>query len=202
MSDEELTFRIRRIYAAIDAAEERNLSALAARVFTSGKSFGVYQDFSGGLKNEDIANLAISLIDNIAKLRAHLLMWADRKGKDKSIVQEAFKASFPLQVITDLSNYDKHPYPPRDQGYSRRSPKLIKTRRVLRMTTEEKKSSVVGITLAPDGTPKKLGSGSARAIVTGEVVDDKGEKIGELYDLARKAVDDWIGVAKRLDALS
>jgi len=189
------------MYAAVAASEEPDLSKLPARVIRTDRILGVYQDFSGGLKDEEIANLAYSLIQNIANLEDHLRGWAVRNGKDKSLVDQAFKASFALQVIKDLSNNDKHGYPRRGKGYSRRSPKLVNPRRILRMTTGEKKGSAVALTMAPDGTPRKLGSGSAKAIVTGEVVDDRDVNIGDLHDLASKAVDDWVRALERLGAL-
>ena len=103
--------------------------------------------------------------------------------------------------MIDLSNNDKHGYPPREGGRSRRSPKLANPRRILRMATGGEKGSVVAMTLAPDGTPQVSGTGSAKAIVTGEVVDDKGVHIGDLYDLASRAVEDWARVVEQLGAL-
>jgi hypothetical protein len=201
MPDADLLQRIQRIYAAVQTAEEADLSRLPARVLRSGRFLSMYQDFSGSLRDEEIVNLAYSVIHNIANLCDHARRWAKRSGKDPAIIDEAVEASFALLVITDLSSNDKHGYPPRDGGRSRRSPKLVNTRRILRIATGAEKGSAVAVTFAPDGTPQVSGSGSAKAIVTGEVVDDKGVHIGDLYDLANRAVEDWARVLEQLGAL-
>jgi len=199
MSDD-LRDRIRRIYAAIDAGEEQDLTKLRARVVKSGGLVGVYQDFSGGLKAEQIENLAYSLIHNIANVHGHARKWAKRNGRDPASVDSAVDASFEIRVVIDLSNNDKHGYPPRDGGRSGKSPKLVDARRVLRMTTGQEKGSSVAMTLAPDGTPRISGAGAAKAVLTGEVLDGKDAHIGDLDDLARRAVEDWERILQDLGA--
>jgi hypothetical protein len=194
MEDDGLIQRVRRIYAAINAAEERDMSRLPGRVEKSGKRIAVIQDFSGDLTDEDFSNLAHSLIHNIANLEADLRRWANNNGKDNSLVDGTFNGSFELRVIKDLSNNDKHGYPPRQGGHSGRAPKLVYPRRILRLTTGASKGSSVAMTLGPDGSPVIRGSGSGKAIVTGEVVDDKGDIIGDFYDIATKAVEEWAGL--------
>lgn len=191
MEDDALTQRVRRIYAAVDATVERDMSRLPGRVEKSGKMTSVTQDFSGGLSDETISNLAHSLIHNIANLADHLRGWASKNKEGKALVDKAVKSSFELQVLKDLSNNDKHGYPPRDGGQSGRMPKLLNPRRILRLTTGAAKGSGVMLTLGRDGQPVIRGSGSAKAMVTGEVVDSKGEHIGDLYDIAAKALADW-----------
>ena len=170
------------------------MSRLPARVEKSHKRISFIQDFSGGLTDEDFSNLAQSLIDNIANLKDHLRKWATHNGRDKSLVDRTFKGSFELRVIKDLSNNDKHGYPPRQGGHSGRAPKLVNPRRILRLTTGASKGSSVVMTLGPDGRPMIFGSGSGMAILRGDVVDDKGEIIGDLHDIANKAIEDWAGL--------
>ena len=202
MPDAELIQRIRRIYAAIDASEERDLTKLSAVVFDTGRVRGVFQDFSGGAREEEFANIAHSLIHNIANLQDHLKRWAARNGQDKSKVDEAFHASTALQVIQDLSNNDKHGYPPRDGGHSGVCPRLVDPRRILRMTTKAEKGSSVVMTLGPGGVPQVSGSGTAVAIVTGDIVDKDGNTLGDLHAMASEAVARWHKVAKELGAIS
>lgn len=170
------------------------MSRLPGRVEKSAKWIAVTQDFSGGLTDEDFSNLAHSLIHNIANLEDHLRKWASHNGKDKSLVDKTFKGSFELKVIKDLSNNDKHGYPPRQRSHSGRAPKLVNPRRILRLTTGATKGSSVAVTLGPDDRPIILGTGSGLAILTGDVVDDKDDIIGDLDDIANKAVEDWAGL--------
>ena len=199
--DAELVQRIRRIYAAIGASEERDLSKLSAKVFDTGRVHGVFQDFSGGMSEEEFANIAHSLIHNIANLKDHLKKWAARNGKDKSKVDQAFKESTALQVIQDLSNNDKHGPPTRDAGRSGVSPRLVEPRRILRMTTKGERGSGVAMTFGPGGVPKVSGSGTAVAVVTGDIVDKDGKSIGDLHATASEAVTRWLEVATELGAI-
>ena len=188
----EIDERLRRIYQAVSDAEEQDMAKLPGQVYTARSGGrGVMQDFSGGLSEEALSNLAHSLIHNIANLADHLRRWAKKNGRDRGRVDEALKASFELRVLLDLSNNDKHGYPPRDGGHSGRQPRLLNPRRILRLTTGAVKGSGVSMTLGRAGEPVIRGSGSAKAIVTGEIVDGDGKAIGGLYDIAEEAVADW-----------
>ena len=194
MEDDALTHRVRRMYSAVKATIEEDMARLPGRVEESAKRFAVTQDFSGYLTTEDMSNLAHMLIYNIANLEESLRKWARENGKDESLVRKTLADSFELKVIKDLSNYDRHPYPERQGGFSGRAPKLINARRILRLTTGAKKGSSVRMTLGPDGRPIITGEGSGAAILTGDVVDDKGDIIGDFDRIATKAVDDWTGL--------
>lgn len=187
----ELLERIRRIYSAIEALEETDLNKLKATVIATDKTKGVIQDFRGGLTHEQLSNTAHTLIHNIANLRDHLKKWAARNGKDKKKVDEAFAQSLELQIIKDLSNNDKHGYPPRHGGLSGKFPQLVNINRLMQLTTQAKKGSTIGMTLGPGGVPKSFGNGTAKVILTGDVVDNKNNRIGDLHQIATKAVEAW-----------
>ncbi len=183
--------RIRRIYAAIDANEETDLTKFKANVLRTDKLDAVYQDFRGGLTDDALFNLAHMLIHNIANLRDHLRKWAARNGKDKSKVDEAVRGSIDLQLMIDLCNSDKHGYPPRNGGCSGKCPRLISINRVMRLRTHGKKGSTIGLTLGLGGVPQIFGDGTARIVIVGDVVDGANNRIGEFHDIARKAVKAW-----------
>lgn len=189
--DDAIRQRISRIYAAIGSIEEADPRKLKATVIQTEKVYGVFQDFRGGLSADELYNQAHAVIHNIANLRDNLRRWAANNGHDKDKVDTAVNNSFELQVIQDLSNNDKHGYPPRDGGHSKQSPQLIDVNRVMRLQTQAKKGSMVAMTLGPGGIPKFHGDGTAKAVVTGEVVDNGNGRIGDLYEIAIKAVDAW-----------
>lgn len=193
MATDSLAHRIKRIYAAIDALQELDLSKLPARMVRGPRVIGIMQDFSGGLSPEDMANIAHTAIHNIANLQDHLRRWAAHNGRDKSRVDVAFNSSQPLKIIKDLSNNDKHGYPPRGRGHSGVAPRALDIRRVMRLTTGAEAGSRVVMTLGRVGVPKVSATkgGGARGIVTGEVVDKDGNAIGDLYDIEAKAVEAW-----------
>lgn len=183
--------RIGRIYAALRAIKEDDPNKLKATVIQTDKIKAVFQDFRGGFSDDELANQAHAAIHNIANLCDHLRRWAGDNGQDKTKVDHAVKNSLELQIILDLSNNDKHGYPPRNGGRSGKSPQVTNINRVMQLQTQAKKGSMMGMTIGPGGVPKFIGDGTAKAVVTGDVIDSNKHRIGDLYEIANKAVDTW-----------
>jgi len=191
MKADELISRVKRIYASIQASQEFNMTKLRGKVFRSDRVFGVFQDFSGGQGEEEMSNTAHLTIHNIANLRDNLRRWAARTSRDKSRVDQMFNASQTLKIIQDLSNNDKHGYPPRDSGFSRLAPRLEYIRRNLQLTTKAKAGSWVAMTMDSMSVPQIAGDGSACAIVTADVMDKDGKLIGDLAKIELAGIEAW-----------
>lgn len=198
MIDEDIVFRIRRIHAAVEAVEKSDMSSFPARIIRGEKVTGVFQDFRGSLTDEELVNLANNVIHNIANMADHLKKWAKINEKDPKQIDEMIKRSRPIKLIIDLSNNDKHGYPPRDGGASGVSPVLGVVRTFLRMTTAPVKGAVIAMTLGPSGEPKISGSGTAKVVVTADILDDKGAKIDELHKIMTGAVEDWENLSEEI----
>ena len=191
MPSDELIHRVKRIYEAIGALEEHDLEKLRAVEVRTEKLTFVHQDFSGGQSIEKLSNIAHSLIHNIANLRDYLRRWAVQNGNQKGKVDETFRNSLALQIVQDLSNNDKHGYPPRDGGCSGRSPKIGEVHRIMQLATRPEKGSWVTMTLGRGGIPRISGTGSGRAIITADVWDRDGKRLGDLHEIAEEAVQAW-----------
>lgn len=189
--DDAILQRINRIYAAISSIEEDDPHKLKATIIQTEKINAVFHDFRGGFSDDDLANQAHSVIHNIANLSDHLRRWAAHHDQEKKKVEQAIDNCVELQIITDLSNNDKHGYPPRDGGHSKQCPQLIGINRVMRLQTQAQKGSKIGMTIGAGGVPKFVGDGTAKAVVTGDVVDNDGNRIGDLYDIVNKAIIAW-----------
>ena len=50
---------------------------------------------------------------------------------------------------------------------------------------------MIGMTIGAGGVPNFIGDGTAKAVVTGDVVDNDGNRIGDLYEIANKVVEAW-----------
>ena len=188
---DEIHQRISRLYAAIGDIEEDAPDKLKATVIQTEKITAIFQDFRGGFSDEQLPNQAHTLIYHIANLRDHLRRWTVQNGHDKNKVNQTVANCLEIQIIQDLSNNDKHGYPPRDRGESGKCPQLIEINRVMRLQTQAKVGSMIGITLGAGGVPIFFGDGTAKAVVTGDVVDDAKNPIGDLYDIATQAVEAW-----------
>lgn len=189
--DDAILQRINRIYAGISAIEEDDPNKLRATVIQTEKFTGMFQDFRGGLSDEELLNQAHTVINNIANLRDHLRRWAAQNGHDKGKVDQAIDNCCELQIIRDLSNNDKHGYSRRGRSYSGKCPQLIGINRVMSLRTQAKKGSVIAMTIGRDGVPKFIGDGTANAVVTGDVIDNDNNRIGDLHNIVNKAVEAW-----------
>ena len=187
--------RVRRLYAAVDSTVERDMSKLPAKVISTEKVWGVFQDFSGGQSSEDLENDFFGIINNLANLEYLLEKWAHHNGRDKTKVHTVFTASRPLRIVHDLWNWNKHgPYRSKRDSRSGLSPTIRNIHRVMQLQTQAVKGSRVGMTLGPGGIPHISGDGSAEALITGDVVDSMGQHIGD----ARKIILDAVTDCERL----
>ncbi len=192
--DDTIRKRISRIYAAIGEIEETDPQKLKAAMIQTENIKVVFQNFRSGYSDDDLSNQAHTAIHNIANLRDNLRRWAANNGHDTHRVDAVVNNCFDVQVIQDLSNNDKHGYPLRDGGRSKKFPQLTEINRVIRLQTQEKKGSMIAMTIGPGGVPRFHGDGTAKAVVTGNVVDNVNERIGDLYEIATKAVEAWEGL--------
>lgn len=104
MTHDDLISRVQRLYTAIEATEETDISKFMPTIISDGKRIGFYQDWGGGRSDAELANTTHMLIYNIANLKDLLKKWAVHNGKDKTKVDDAFKSSLLLKIIKDLSN--------------------------------------------------------------------------------------------------
>lgn len=199
MDDEELSCKLHRIYAAINANEEKDLNKIKPAIVQNQSFILFHQDFRGGLKDPDLSNLAYSLIHNIANLKDILKKWAIANNRDKAKIEQAVNRSFDLQIIIDLSNNDKHGYPPRDGGYSGKSPNLVEINRVLQLKAGGNAGNYITVKSGDKGMLEKSGPGIAKVILTGNIVDKDGNHLGALEDVALEAIEVWNHVLKEFD---
>ncbi len=198
--DDQLIQRIRRMYAAIGETVETEMSQLPAFVISTDKINAVFQDFRGNKTPEQLENALHSLIAIIASLEYHLRRWAHNNGHEPDKVTVTFRDSQPLQIIHDLWNNEKHGYPlPNGRDRSGVAPRLRDVRRVMRLTTQPCKGSVVGMTMGRGGVPVIHGDGNAAAVITGEVVDAEENMIGNADVLLSQAVDECESLMQQFD---
>ena len=88
MANDDLISRVQRLYTAIGATEETDISKIMPTVISDGKRVGFYQDWSGGRSNAELANTTHILIYNVANLKDLLKKWAVHNGKAKTKVDE------------------------------------------------------------------------------------------------------------------
>lgn len=185
----ELILRLRRLYAALGETAEADISKLSATVQQNDRMIFMWQDFRDGLSDEQLLNLAFSLAYNVFSLRDHLKNWAKAHCGSDQRVNAFFKESTPLKIIADLSNADKHGYP-LDRPWTDLGPNLGEVTRPLQLTAKPG-TGWFAFTIGPDGKPKTIGEGEAKIVLSADVLDKDGNRIGDLVTIAEEAVADW-----------
>jgi hypothetical protein len=199
MIDDDLISRVQRLYTAIEETEETDISKFMPTVTSDGKRVCFYYDWRGGRSDAELANTIHILIYNIANLKDLLKKWADQNGKDKTKVYDAFKNSLALRIIKDLSNNDRHGYDPKKRGNSGKSPRVDNINTVMQMTPKPEKGSSISLTFNRQDIPRIVGSGTAKVIITGDILDRDGNKIGDLHKTVLEAVKVWESVLDDFD---
>jgi hypothetical protein len=195
MENDELVFKIQRLYASISAVTETDMSKFRPKISRDEKSMGIYQDWSGNLSEAERMNYLHLLVSNIASLEYYLNKWADQNGRDKSIVHNKFKNTKALQIIHDLWNTEKHANS-NIKSKSGLFPVLKETNSYMKLATKAKKGSSVGFTFNANGTPKVLGDGLAEGVISGDVMSKEGKSIGDFHKIALDVVAAWESVLR------
>ncbi len=193
MNDDANSFftRLERLYAALGETIEGDLASFAPDVRITEAGFHVRQDFLGGLTEAQLANMAHAVIYHLAHLEDH----AKRAFKADAAHVDNIVSTAPLPLIQGLSNADKH-------GESRRdgevSPRLGPIRRPLRMRTTGEAGSFTAIKMTASG-PEASGDGTAEVVLTADVFDGNGERVGDLFDLCMQGIAVWEAGLASLD---
>ena len=189
---DELAIRLKRIYTALGEGVETDPSNFPARVGRTPNVVFMFQDFRGGLTTEQMMNLTYSLVHQVFNLRDHLKRWAEANGKSPARVSDFFRASNPLKIMADLSNAEKHglPFSPKHPPWSGHELTLGEINRVMRIAAKPG-TGWTGFFVDPSGKPRTFGQEEQKVVLTADVLDSNGKRIGDLFEIAEQAISDW-----------
>lgn len=98
MSLEMVIGKIQRMYAAVGAATESDLSSFPPMIQLTKNSITMRQDFNQNQSRPELDNKAFLVIRSIADMKDHLRAAARRIQREPDEVEEAINASLPLQL--------------------------------------------------------------------------------------------------------
>jgi len=188
--DAQLRLKIEQMYHALGQARHDDLSVIKP-VWEVGPNFAsVYVDARQGRSDAALANVLTLLITNIACLHDHFRRWCKQKGVQRT--GECLIDRNPdVAVIYDLWNLEKHGGLGRESR-SKRFPRLTEIGSWVESRTQARAGSVAGMTMSlGTGQLRPIGDGTTEVIVTANVVDSGGKLIGDLLEIARRAVEAW-----------
>jgi len=183
-----LNRKISQIYEALGQLESTDISSVKPEQEVMGNRYHYRVDFSKGRSEAELANAATLLITNIACIKDHLKSWCESNGT--AFEGDALiNSDINVAIIHDLWNIDKHAklnIKPR----SGHIPKIVDLKQSLCLFTGKKADSISPEDMYTQ-TGFKLSGGSATLAITGTVIDEYGNILGDFSDICQKAVSSW-----------
>jgi len=197
VTDEEIRWRLRRVYAALgDASGIPTEEAAHSVTVRHEQGFETHVDFSGGRSAEQLETDANSILNEIMGIKDRARAWMKGNGKDPNLVEDFIKSSQSAALVHDLANADKHGQPG-SSGMSGQKPVL----RNISRSAMLKRDPITGL-YPPSGTlmmrldsvtgkVEQLPGENTEVGITGDIVDAKGAEISKLHDVIFEAIRGW-----------
>lgn len=185
----ELDLRIRQLHEALGEVRTDDLDSVTPEVRRGPGLYSYKMDFSQGKTEAELANRVELFVANIARLKDLLKAWCTRQAKqfdgDKLI-----NGNRDVAIIHDLWIRDKHFDP--ESSRSGLYPRLIERRQGARLTAPAVQGGTTTLLVDPATSRlKKVGGGTAEIVITASVVDQQRNKLGDLLDIAMRAIAAW-----------
>jgi hypothetical protein len=133
----------------------------------------------------------------LAALKDHLKNCLARKGYEPKIIEDALKKSVYLQVLLDLTNYDKHGTPTR-VNHSGRNPVIREERQGL---VNNNNGKPIIMTISPTGDTKVVDGIPPSVVINANIYDGDGDFLFDFDMLVETCYAQWIDVAKQYDCI-
>ncbi len=178
--------KLQQMYAALRELKVTNKVPLKPTMKRVGNRFAATIDFTKVTDDATAANRVSLLLNNIACLKDHLKVWCKKNGKPFT-GDDLINHNKDVAIIHDLCNLEKH-------GELKRSrsglwPKFARPPRTSLMFKGGPEPASVTIPMFQSGVIQATGDASFRISTS---VVDKGEKnLGDLEDIALRAVAAW-----------
>jgi hypothetical protein len=190
--------RIRQMHAALEALEEQDFSSITLQRGTTAQGQYCKVDFAQGTTESGLANIASLIIANIACMKDHLRVWCT-KSSSKFDGEDLINTNRDVAIIHDLWNVEKHGQLNRTPR-SGHCPRVQNLTRSLRISTGTSAgSSAVLMFNLQTGKPevRTEGGGSASLVISGDVVDENGVRLGDFETICESATAAWEEALKR-----
>lgn len=178
--------KLQQMYAALRELKVTNKVPLKPTMKRVGNRFAATIDFTKVTDDATAANRVSLLLNNIACLKDHLKVWCKKNGKSFT-GDDLIDHNKDVGIIHDLWNLEKH-------GELKRSrsglwPKFARPPRTSLMFKGGPEPASVTIPMFQGGVIQATGDASFR--ISTSVVDKDGENLGDLEDIALRAVAAW-----------
>jgi hypothetical protein len=184
--------KIKQMHEALGSLEKNDLSTLEVIRGLSEDGYYVKLDFSQNMSEEKLYNIVTLLIANIACMKDHLKAWCNRNSRSFN-GDRLIDTNTDVAIIHDLWNIDKH-LNLRSTPRSGFTPKIDNLKQALSLTTGNDDGSFAMFSMDPI-TGKFMqqsgNGGSVSLIISGDVIDENGTRMGDFLEICEKAVSAW-----------
>jgi hypothetical protein len=193
MDDNNLNQRIERIHQSLSLLKNKNLAGLKMEVSTSDNFNYIHVDFNNGKTEAELKNSVFSLIANIALLKDHLKVWCEKNKISFNVENVVDSNKNSVAIVNDLNNIEKHLELNRDtrSGFL---PKIINLQQALQTSAGSEAGGYAVFTCDPTTGEMKTetgGGGTVTLVINGNIVNEKGEIVGDLMKICSDAIDVW-----------
>lgn len=187
MDFNDITARLVRIYAAVDARFEFNIakgtkiSAIPVTLNTT----QIKMTFDNNNSSPELENKVMNIIHGIASLKDNAIKTLTHSNNDaKNLISEKIRASEALKIVMDLSNADKHGYP-LDNPWSSKSPRISNISSGLEIsgTGSFEINILSGAVISNES--------AAKIAITANIIDASDRIIMSLDNLINQSLEDW-----------
>ena len=196
---DKLILKIKQMHKSLTDCKDNDLSKIEA-VSGENQHFNfVKMDFSQGKTGVDIANYASLLIHNIASLKDHLKKYCT-KNSISFDVENLINTDTDVAIIHDLWNIDKHfelDRPPR----SGHTPEIKDLKQTMQLTAGKNSSVFMTVDKSGKLVQNVKGIGSGQLVITGSVIDENGNALGDFIEICQRAVNSWEQAFKQVGIL-
>jgi len=184
--------KIRQMHEALGSLEKKDLSTLEVTRGLSENGYYVKLDFSQNMSEQKLYNVFTLLIANIACMKDHLKVWCNSNGRSFN-GEELINTNTDVAIIHDLWNIDKH-LSLSNRPRSGFTPKIDNLKQALSLSTGTDDGSFAMFSMDPI-TGKFIqqsgNGGSVSLVISGDVLDENGTRIGDFLKICEKAVSAW-----------
>ena len=186
-----LDLKIRQMHEALGELKDSDLSSIKPELLSTHQGFYCNVDFSQGNTDAGLANVASLLITNIACMKDHLKAWCTKNNKifEGDILIGSDKN---VALVHDLWIIDKHAELRASRSGHR--PRIQGLCQMLSFSTGPSLGSSGMFTIDPRTGEVKTqtqGSASVKLVITGQVVDEIGNLLGDFAAICEKATVAW-----------
>lgn len=194
MNYNDITVRLKRIYASIDSKNKYGAEVLIGTQSTTIKKLGNIHEVSVTFgKEEDSLNKIHSIVSNLANLKDILKDYMEKQGKNKKLIEDEINKSSVLQLILDLSNQEKHGYPLTITRRSKKDPQIKNVRSSLIPTSK------------PDNIRYSASDDSAvlnmMISVSADIVDFNQQHILTFDELINQTIKEWEDIIRKFQII-